>query len=143
MRIYKLLNPVIAQYIKINVTKIFPEVIEKPKSQDTIIGAPLVISSSEAGELTQLEKGLPSPVGMTYDDGTNMVYISSKKYNWVIPVHVDANGKNPSMGDPILVGQTPTAIAVDPYENKTYVANWGSNTVSILGGPSINHTSNR
>src|SRR5688572_21705252 len=44
-----------------------------------------------------------------------------------------------TVGSTIAVGTTPSAIAVNPVTNKVYVANDGSNNVSVIDGAT--HTS--
>ena len=127
---YTLTHPVIAKYIKINVTKINGKIDDTPKQIHTSGRGPLVIGSSESGGITQLDRGLPSPVGITFNNNTDKIYVSSKRFNWVVPMY-ETNG-NMSISRSILVGDTPIALDVDAKKNKIYVANWGSNSISII-----------
>ena len=127
---YTLTHPVIAKYIKINVTKINGKIDDTPKQIHTSGRGPLVIGSSESGGITQLDRGLPSPVGITFNNNTDKIYVSSKRFNWVVPMY-ETNG-NMSISRSILVGDTPIALDVDAKKNKIYVVNWGSNSISII-----------
>ena len=130
---YDLNKHVNAKYMKINVTHINNKIRQTPSQKPgTENGGliPLKINSSEAGGITQLDIGLPSPVGIAFDDKANMIYLGSKKYNWVSQV----NDRTNTILSPMLAGELPVALAVDPNNGVIYVANWGSNTVSIING---------
>ena len=90
-----------------------------------------MIKSSEAAGITQLDKGLPSPIAVSYDSETNTVYVASKRYNWVTPIRYESNGAMTIMPS-LLVGETP--VGINHINNRIYVTNWGSNTLSNLTG---------
>ena len=101
---YDLNKHVNAKYMKINVTHINNKIRQTPSQKPgTENGGliPLKINSSEAGGITQLDIGLPSPVGIAFDDKANMIYLGSKKYNWVSQV----NDRTNTILSPMLAGE--------------------------------------
>ena len=88
---------------------------------------------------------LDATYGVAVDPGTHVAWVTNLgvggfSVGSVTPVA----GNPPTAGQPISVGDSPDADAVDPTNHLVYVANKESNTVSVIDGaaaqPSVIHT---
>ena len=92
------------------------------------------------------------PIGVDVNPNTNMVYVANSNSNTVSIVHGTTKNESKSNGGTasggggathttnlvppsnVTVGTLPYAVAVNPNTNMVYVANSGSNTVSVING---------
>ena len=99
------------------------------------------------GKTNRLNNTVPvgkSPVNIAVDQDTNMIYVANKGDNMVsvingklwekhsLGIGVDSLPMNHIKN--VKVGTGPDGIAVDPYTNMIYVANYGDNTMSVIDG---------
>ena len=68
-------------------------------------------------------------VGVGFDTALNKVYVVSDKLDNVMPV-IDASSKK--VVTKVKVGKMPFNVTVDSSKHKAYVANRGSNTISVV-----------
>ncbi len=68
------------------------------------------------------------PAGILFDEDRSKVYVSNRAENSIAIIDADANP--PAVEYTVTVDLNPCGLAVQ--DDKLYVANWGSNTVSVI-----------
>ncbi len=97
-------------------------------------------SNMLATPISAISTGSISPNSIAINPATNLIYVtgSNSPYLLVIDGSTNALAQLPTPSNPnpnpITIGTTPESIAVNPATNQIYVANMGSNTVSVIKG---------
>ena len=94
-----------------------------------LASAPLVCISLPAQQPESIQTALINPRALAVNQSTHTLYAVDQPRNRVM-VYDSVTGSTSS----ISVGKAPDALAVDPLANRIYVANTGSNNVSVIDG---------
>jgi YVTN family beta-propeller protein len=92
----------------------------------------MVKQTPEVEKNSQIDVGKsPKAIAVNFDIDTNTVYVANENSDSVSVINGSDNTK---IGEDIIVGEYPIAIAISRATNTVYVANFVSNGVSVIDG---------
>lgn len=98
---------------------------------DPSAGSVYVINGATNKEVASIQNELSDPTQITFESYNGYVYVTNSETSGYVTV-IDTS----SVIATITVGANPAGMAFDPTSKYLYVANYGSNTISVIYAPS-------